>query len=36
MAIAQFPSTAQGALMVKGSCPSAIDNAITTALLAGG
>jgi len=36
MAIAQFPSTAQGALTVAGCSPSAIDNAITTAFLAGG
>jgi hypothetical protein len=36
MAIAQFPSTAQGPLMVSGCSPSAIDTAITTAILAGG
>jgi hypothetical protein len=36
IAIAQFPSAAQGALVVSGCSPSSIDNAITTAFLAGG
>jgi Domain of unknown function (DUF5666) len=36
VAIAQFPSTTQGRLAVSGCSRSSIDNAITTAFLAGG
>jgi sigma-70-like protein len=36
VAIAQFPSTTQARLAVTGCSPSSIDNAITTAFLAGG
>jgi hypothetical protein len=35
IAIAQFPSAARGTLVVSGCSPSSIDNAITTAFLAG-